>query len=192
MDAELVETDDDLLRTPPLSPKEEAFCVAYGDPESATYGKATASAQAAGYVEPRNAAWKLRRRRRIVERLEQFHDAQRAGVQKVLSELEHERRLAEEKGDVASMVRATELKGKHQGMFIDRGMMTVADLTVRETLTESERAAAHELGRLLIERGFKGGTGQELLQSMLPASSTGREDGQKGQESHEELRSATE
>jgi hypothetical protein len=121
---ELIETDDDddgevLLPTVPLSPKELAFCEAFGNPESETFGNARKSAEVAGYGEPHNAGWKLRRRPRIIAKLKSYHVAVTVAVGRVLADLENERRLAIEKGDLSTAVRATELMGKHLGMFRD-------------------------------------------------------------------------
>jgi hypothetical protein len=94
--------------------------VAPSAPESTTYGKATKSAEIAGYTEPHNAAWKLRRRPRIIARLAEFEKVTRVQIGKVLTDLEHERKAALEKGDLATAVRASELQGKHLAMFTDK------------------------------------------------------------------------
>ena len=143
-----IETDDLIPGPPPLSPQEEQFCCAYGDPESETYGKATASAALAGYVEPHNAAWKLRRRPRIQARLAQFQDVTTAAVGRVLSDLEHERQLALAKGDIASAVRASELMGKHLGMFRENIEIEVG---ASRAYTEAEALEAKRLAVLMLE-----------------------------------------
>jgi hypothetical protein len=109
----------------PLTPKEEAFCVAFGDPESVTYGRSEKSAAAAGYVQPRSAGWKLRRRPRIIARLGEFQAAAKAVAAKVLTDLENTRLLALEKGDLAVAARCSELQGKHIGMFYERNVLTL-------------------------------------------------------------------
>jgi len=124
------ETDGDEKLIPGLllSPREEAFCRFFGDPESLHYGRPTKAAVAAGYPEKSawNTAWKLRRRPKIQARLAEFQAAATAAAGKVLSDLEHERLLALEKGDVASAIRASELAGKHLGLFFERNVLTVA------------------------------------------------------------------
>ena len=116
---EIDDGDEKLLETVPLTPKELAFCEAFGNPESETFGNATASGAAAGFIQPRSAGWKLRRRGRIIAKLKSYHTAVTVAVGRVLADLENERRLAVEKGDIASAIRATELMGKHLAMFTD-------------------------------------------------------------------------
>jgi len=127
---ELIETDGGEALVPgpaPLSPKELKFCEAFANPESGTFGNARKSAEAAGYREPHNAGWKLRRRGRIIAKLQEYHGAVFVAVGRVLADLENERRLAVEKGDLASAIRASELMGKHLGMFLERSIFAVAD-----------------------------------------------------------------
>jgi hypothetical protein len=111
----------------PLTPREEAFCVAFGDPESLHYGRPTKAAVAAGYPEKSawNTAWKLRRRPRIIARLGEFQAAAKAVAAKVLTDLENTRLLALEKGDLAVAARCSELQGKHIGMFYERNVLTL-------------------------------------------------------------------
>jgi len=121
---ELAEIDDGgageaLVAVVPLTPKEEAFVKAYADPESATYGRATKSAEVAGYQESHNASWKLRRRPRIIARIGEYEKLTRVVIGRVLTDLEHERQLALAKGDIASAIRASELMGRHLTMFTD-------------------------------------------------------------------------
>jgi hypothetical protein len=119
---ELAETDGGALVPGPLplSPKELKFCEAFGNPESETFGRATASAAAAGFIQPRSAGWKLRRRGRIIAKLQEYHAAVRVEIGKVLFDLETERLQALAKGDIATAVRASELQGKHLAMFTDK------------------------------------------------------------------------
>ena len=150
-EGELIEVDDErLIEGPVLTPKELAFCEAFANPESATFGSARKSAEAAGYREPHNAGWKLRRRPHIIAKLREYHAAVTVAVGRVLADLENERRLAVEKGDLATAVRASELMGKHLGMFIERGMMTLNDLGRIREYTEAERVEAGRLARLLL------------------------------------------
>jgi hypothetical protein len=140
------EIDDDgdggkLLETVPLSPKELAFCEAFGNPESETFGNARKSSEVAGYSEPHNAGWKLRRRPRIIAKLKEYHAAVTVAVGRVLADLENERRLAVEKGDIASAIRATELMGKHLGMF--RDVLDIGES--EETVARYERRRASDL-----------------------------------------------
>ncbi|MCX5653709.1 MAG: hypothetical protein NTY65_03540 [Planctomycetota bacterium] len=147
MSEELVAPDDDgsagevLVAVVPLTPKEEAFVRAYADPESATYGQATKSAEVAQYREPHNAAWKLRRRPRIIARIAEYEKLTRACVGKVLTDLEHERQLALAKGDIAAAIRASELQGKHLAMFTDRLAVDESQVVERYNARRAEEAA---------------------------------------------------
>ena len=159
MSGELIkpETDDDLIGPAPLSPKELAFCEAFANPESATFGNARKSAESAGYVQAHNAGWKLRRRPRIIAKLQEYHAAVTVAVGRVLADLENERRLAVEKGDLATAVRASELMGKHLGMFLERNILTEFDLTTTREFTDAERIQGGEIARYMLERGLVGG-----------------------------------
>jgi len=118
---ELAETDGGApVPGLPLTPRELKFCEAFGNPESETFGRATASAAAAGFIQPRSAGWKLRRRRRVIDKLQEYHAAVRVEIGKVLFDLETERLQALAKGDIATAVRASELQGKHLAMFTDK------------------------------------------------------------------------
>jgi hypothetical protein len=138
------DTEADLATAPPLTPKELAFCEAFANPESATFGHARKSAESAGYVEPHNAGWKLRRRPSIRAKLAEYHAAVTVAVGKVLTDLENERLAAMEKGDIQAAVRATELMGKHLSMWTERVQLDVPLLRhySDEELTEGRRLAA--------------------------------------------------
>ena len=121
---ELVAPDDDggevLVPGLALTPKEELFVRAFCDVESETFGRAVKSAAVAKYVEPRNAAWKLRRRPRIIARIAEYAKVVRVEIGKVLSDLEHTRLLALAAGDWSTATRCSELQGKHLAMFTDK------------------------------------------------------------------------
>jgi len=129
MAQELTEIEDDggdggdggekLLETVPLSPKELAWCEAFGNPESETFGHARKSAEAVGYSQAHNAGWKLRRRPRIIQKLAEFEKVVRVQIGKVLTDLEFTRLAALTKGDLATAARCSELQGKHLAMFTD-------------------------------------------------------------------------
>jgi hypothetical protein len=173
MGKELTETDDNdgdgelLVAVVPLTPKEEAFVRAYADPESATYGKATKSAEVAKYQEPHNAAWKLRRRPRIIARIAEYEKLTRACVGKVLTDLEHERQLALTQGDIGAAIRASELEGKHLAMFTDR--LAVDDSATLERYDQRRAEQAAAITALLIAQQV---TGQGPLQ--IPAALDGQ------------------
>lgn len=134
--------------TTDLTPQEELFCEAYANPESKTYGNATGSARAAKYAQPHNAAWKLRRRPRIIARLVELHEMAAAGLGKVMADIEHTRLAALKKGDLATAARCSELQGKRLGAFVD---VSVVDDVARREYSEVERIEAMRLGNLLLE-----------------------------------------
>ena len=151
---ELIETDDGgevLVQGPmPLTPKEEAFVRAYADPESATYGKATKSAELAKYQEPHTAAWRLRRRPKIIARIAEYEKLTRVVIGRILTDLENERQLALAKGDIASAVRASELQGKHLAMFTDK--VAVDDPEARLVYDVREAIEARRISAILLMR----------------------------------------
>ena len=124
---ELAETDGEkLIAGPlPLSPKEMLFLRAFCDVESTTFGQAVASATLAGYASPRDSAWRLRRRPRIVAAIAELEKAVRVQIGKVLTDLEFTRLAALTKGDLAVAARCSELQGKHIGMFYERSVVDV-------------------------------------------------------------------
>jgi hypothetical protein len=71
----------------------------------------------------------------------------RAAVEKVISDLEHERLAALGKGDVASAVRASELMGKHLMMFSERYVLDVPQV---QQLNEAQVIEAQRLTRILL------------------------------------------
>jgi hypothetical protein len=166
----------------PLTPKELDFCERFGSPESDTYGKGTLSAKLAGYEQPHNAAWKLRRRPRIIAKLEEYQEAVRATVGKVLADLEAERliALAKDPPDTAAAIRATELMGKHLGMFVDFGVVTTFDLERRRQFTDREIEEGSRLARLAILDGLERPPTLALPAPPQPAATIGRDVGQNG------------
>jgi hypothetical protein len=134
-----------------LDPREETFCscyVAIGEP---TFSHKKASAEAAGFAEPSaaNQATKLLRRLDIQERIRELHAANMQRnmitVDKVLADLEHDKLMAREKGDIASAIRADELQGKYLALFVDRQEITESG---RRELSEKEAVEVEELARL--------------------------------------------
>ena len=149
--AEIEDDDGDLIEgSDPLTPREEVFAAAYSCPESDSYGRATRSAAAAGYAEPHNAAWRLRRRPRVVARIAQYQAATMATIGKVFSDLENQRllALAKDPPDVQAANRASELQGKHLAMFTDR---VVVDEVVVHEYDAVRAVECNRIARLLIE-----------------------------------------
>ena len=146
----MTDNDNDLIPGPvDLTPKELDFCERFANPESVTYGRATMSAEAAGYEEPHNAAWKLRRRPRIVAKLREYHDVIKATVGKVITDLEHERLAALAKGDISTAVRASELEGKTLAMFSD---VLTMDPSRMAAYDQARREAQDQLYQLMIDQ----------------------------------------
>ena len=134
-------TQDKLDNEKALTAQEEAFCQAFGNPESETFGKQEASAEAAGYSGARTAAWRCMRRPRVKKRLQEIYDASEFSVGRILTNLLHDRKLAEAKGDISAMVRADELCGKHLRMFVERQEINARD---DEPMTDEEEAYHRE------------------------------------------------
>jgi hypothetical protein len=110
-----------------LSAQETLFCSAYADPESETFGNASKSAELAKYSQPHNSGWKLKQREVIKNRLNQIYERNKAGVGKVMADLENERLLAIKKGDLSSAIRASELQGKRLGAFSDKHVFVAGE-----------------------------------------------------------------
>ena len=161
------EDDDDLIEGPdPLTPREEVFCAAYANPESATYGRATKSAEVAGYKgQPHASAWRLRRRPRVVAKIEEYQRATMATIGKVFSDLENQRllALAKDPPDIQAANRSSELQGKHLAMFTDR---VVVDEVVVHEYDAVRAVECSRIARLLIEED-----GDRLLGLPAPGES---------------------
>ena len=143
-DLELVEGPD------PLTPREEVFVAAYSSPESATYSRATKSAEVAGYSQPHNAAWKLRRRPRIIAKIAEYQKEAMASVGRIFSDLENQRLLALAKGDIQAANRASELQGKHLAMFTDRVVLDEPPIMFDSALADQ----MSKLGMEVLERAY--------------------------------------
>jgi len=133
-----------------LTPREQIFIQAFGNSESPTFNKATASARRAGYSTPRSAGWRLRRRPHIKKRLEELAKEAALGLEQVMSSLERLQRLAEEKGDLATAARCAELLAKRLGAFVERYRLDGPQLV---ELTEFQIVEAQRLTRLLLIEG---------------------------------------
>ena len=134
-----------------LNPKVDAFCVfctTIGEP---TFAHAAKSAIAAGYSEAsaRNTATDLLKKPDVQQRIRELHTANMQRnmitVDKVLADLEHDKLIAREKGDIASAIRADELQGKYLALFTER---QVIEEPARRELDAAEEAEAVELAHL--------------------------------------------
>jgi len=159
--AEIEDDDGDLIEgSDPLTPREEVFAAAYACPESATYGRATRSAEVAGYKgQPHAAAWRLRRRPRVVAKIAQYQAATLATVGKIFSDLENQRllALAKDPPDIQAANRSSELQGKHLAMFTDR--VVVDDPAARHEYDAVLAVECSRIARVLIEDAGAAGLG---------------------------------
>jgi hypothetical protein len=134
-----------------LNPRVESFCVHYTTIGAPTFAHAEKSAIAAGYSEAsgRNTATELLRKPEVQQRITELHsqNMQRnmVCVDKVLADLEHDKLMAREKGDIAAAIRADELQGKFLAMFVDRREET--SLPEQREFTEREKAELKELAK---------------------------------------------
>lgn len=125
----MTENDDETNVAETLSGPQETWCQAYEDTElnSETRGNASASARLAGYKSPGAAGFKMKHNPRIQRRLAELQKEHRlaAGisVDKVLTDLDRQRQMAEAKGDISAAIRASELQGRHLAMFTDRSVV---------------------------------------------------------------------
>ena len=138
-----------------LDPREELFCSNYTSIGTPTFSRKEASALAAGFSEKsaRNTATDLLRKPEVQQRIAELNaeNLSRNGitVDSVLANLEHDRVLAREKGDVASAIRATELTGKFLAMFVDRQQVD-EQTPERAKLTEEEAAALRRAANIRV------------------------------------------
>lgn len=135
-----------------FSLKEEAFCVAYTTIGSDTYGNATSAAREAGYSEKsaRTQGWKLLKKVEIRQRILQLHteNMQRnlITIDKVLSDLEHDKVQARKDHQFAVAKGCTELQGRYLAMFTDR--YQDADREIPQ-LSEEKQARLEMVARYL-------------------------------------------
>jgi hypothetical protein len=140
-----------------LDPREETFCSCYVAIGELTFSHKKLSAEAAGFAEPSaaNQATKLLRRPDIQERIRELHAANMQRnmitVDKVLADLEHDKLMAREKGDIASAIRADELQGKYLALFVDR---TEFDEPARRELDAKEQEEVIELAKLRLAQKY--------------------------------------
>ena len=142
------ETDDDLIEGSPLTVREMAWVEAFSNPESTSFGNATKSAELAGYADPQNSAWRLRRRPRVVTALGRRFETITAERGKVIAHLGHLRQVCEEKGDLAAAVRAVELMGKSLGLFRDAIELELPEM---RAYSETEAFEARRLASMMLE-----------------------------------------
>ena len=140
-----------------LNPKVEAFCMFYTSLGEKTYGMKAASAIAAGYSEAsaKNTATELLRDPAVQQKIKERNAANLSRndvtTDKVLSDLEHTRILALEKGDYATACRCSELQGKFLALFVDR---QVIDEPARRELDAAEEADARDYAQWQLARKY--------------------------------------
>ena len=134
-----------------LTDREAAFVKAYADPGSDTFGQATASAKVAGYADPRNSGWRVRRRPRVREACKMYVQAAQVSRDMAMLGIERIRRMAEAGGDYSTALRAYELQAKACGAFTERLMISLDENEARRAYDEEEIAEAQRLARLRID-----------------------------------------
>jgi len=154
MKDEVMKTDDgdELVAGPVLTPMESLFVSYFSDPESETYSRGTASAKKAGFSQPHSAQWKLRRRARVREKIEEWQVVSAAAVGRVMTDLEHIRQRALLEGGAAGLAvacRAVELMGKHVAAFAD---IVRVDVGEKREWDEKRALESSRIARLLIEQ----------------------------------------
>lgn len=106
-----------------LTPKEEAFCVAYCTIGNETFSNGTKSAIEAKYAEDsaRTQAWRMLRKEHIKSRIRELHKENMAGnkitTDSVLANLAHDRQMARKHNQFHVAKSCTELEGKYMNMF---------------------------------------------------------------------------
>ncbi len=138
----------------PLTVRQDSFCVHYTTVGEPQFGNGTRAAIAAGYAEAGAAvlAHKLLKDKRIIDRINQLHSENMVRnmitVDKVLSDLEHDKLMARENHQYAVAKACTELQGRFLAMFTDRTQIDdpakVRELAEKE-LEEARRIAAIRL-----------------------------------------------
>ena len=140
-----------------LNPKVDAFCVFYTTIGEPTFAHAAKSAIAAGYSEAsaRNTATDLLKKPDVQQRIRELHTANMQRnmitVDKVLADLEHDKLIAREKGDIASAIRADELQGKYLALFTDRQEISEP---ARRELDAAEEADARDYAQWQLARKY--------------------------------------
>jgi phage terminase small subunit len=140
-----------------LNPKEDSFCIHYTTIGTETYSNGTRSAMEAGYAEKsaHTSAWKLLKRPAIRERVLELHTENMRRnmitVDKVLADIEHDKILARQKGDIASALRADELQGKYLAMFVERSQVETAEEV--KQLTDKQQEEARRIAAILLRQG---------------------------------------
>jgi phage terminase small subunit len=136
----------------PLTVRQDSFCVHYttiGEPQ---FGNGTRAAIAAGYAEAGAAvlAHKLLKDKRIIARINQLHSENMVRnmitVDKILSDLEHDKLMARENHQYAVAKGCTELQGRYLAMFTDRQI--VDDPAKVKQLTEKEAEEARRIAAI--------------------------------------------
>ena len=157
-----------------LSPKENLFCEFYARVESEVFGRAGASAEKAGYSKKNRyvAASKLRKLPRVIARLQKIYAEALPFVGKVVTDLEALKIAAVQKGDLSTALRATELLGKHLGMFFERSVLTL-DADTRFKYDERVAIEARRLSKIMLEQAGAAGLGALPALPALPVGRSG-------------------
>lgn len=131
-----------------VSLQEDTFCVHYTTIGAETYSNALKSAKAAEYSEAsaHTQGSRLLKKQAIMERISELHKQNMArnflSIDKVLSDLENTRIKADNKGDLASSIRCSELQGKYKLMFSERIQIGRDNPEQMQKLTEAQEQTA--------------------------------------------------
>jgi len=135
-----------------LNKRMEAFAMLYASLNSDTFGQGIASARKAGYAESAcsKQASLLTRNALVKARMQELYSEQVEGAgitrPKVLADIEHTRRQALAKGDLATAARCSELHGKYLAMFTD----VTVDLDVQREMSDTLRLESRRLSKLML------------------------------------------
>jgi len=150
-----------------LTVRQEHFCRLITAIGSETYSRGGRSAKLAGYKQPDNASCKLLKNPRIQNRINELiaehMKRNNLNADRVLSDLQHEKSAALEKGDIASAIAATRLMGLHLKMFSERMEFSLED---SRQLEEGHRDVARRIASRLLEDGI---FNQPVEPGQLPA-----------------------
>jgi len=150
-----------------LSAREQMFCSFYTSVGEKSYSRGGESARLSGYGSPASASWRLLKKPKIQKRIRELIDSHmkrnNITADRVLSDLQHEKSAALEKGDIASAIAATRLMGLHLKMFSERMEFSLED---SRQLEEGHREAARRIASRLLEDGI---FNQPVEPGQLPA-----------------------
>ena len=136
-----------------LTPRQDSFCVHYTTIGAETYSHGTKAALAAGYSESSAhvTATKLLKQEAIRDRLVELQaenmERNMITIDKVLSDLEHDKLLARERHNYSVATRCTELQGNYLSMFTE-GFINRPKAEEQQSFTPEQLAQLKHLAGL--------------------------------------------